>query len=99
MIMSSQLDNLSVLTQAEFDIYLLLGQGKTNKQIADMPGQQRSIKTVSGHCGHIKLKLGLRSLMQVRLHSLGQQMMHDFSKLAYIRGRAGLFKRRVKFCD
>jgi DNA-binding NarL/FixJ family response regulator len=47
------------LTDREFDVFQLIGQGKSTKEIADQ--LHLSHKTVAVHRGHIKEKLGLRS--------------------------------------
>lgn len=47
------------LTDREFDVFQLIGQGKSTKEIADQ--LHLSHKTVAVHRGHIKEKLGLAS--------------------------------------
>jgi len=47
------------LTDREFDVFQLIGQGKSTKEIADQ--LHLSHKTVAVHRGHIKDKLGLTS--------------------------------------
>jgi len=50
---------LQNLTDREFDVFQLIGQGKSTKEIAAQ--LQLSHKTVAVHRGHIKEKLGLGS--------------------------------------
>ena len=47
------------LTDREFDVFQLIGQGKSTKEIAEL--LHLSHKTVAVHRGHIKEKLGLTS--------------------------------------
>jgi DNA-binding NarL/FixJ family response regulator len=51
------------LTDREFDIFKLIGQGKSTKEIADQ--LHLSHKTVAVHRGHIKEKLGLASASEL----------------------------------
>jgi DNA-binding NarL/FixJ family response regulator len=50
---------VSNLTDREFDVFQLIGQGKSTKEIADQ--LHLSHKTVAVHRGHIKEKLGFTS--------------------------------------
>lgn len=56
------------LTDREFDVYQLIGQGKSTKDIADM--LHLSHKTVAVHRGHIKEKLGLASAAELVRHAI-----------------------------
>ncbi|MHA3770603.1 response regulator [Verrucomicrobiota bacterium sgz303538] len=56
------------LTDREFDVYRLIGQGKTTKEIADQ--LHLSHKTVAVHRGHIKEKLGLDSATELVHHAV-----------------------------
>jgi len=56
------------LTDREFDVYQLLGQGKTTKEIADQ--LHLSQKTVAVHRGHIKEKLGINSATELVRHAV-----------------------------
>jgi DNA-binding NarL/FixJ family response regulator len=56
------------LTDREFDVYQLMGQGKTTKEIADQ--LHLSHKTVAVHRGHIKEKLGMRSASELVRHAI-----------------------------
>lgn len=51
------------LSDREFEVFRLLGQGKTTKEIADQ--LHLSHKTVAVHRGHIKEKLGLTSATEL----------------------------------
>jgi DNA-binding NarL/FixJ family response regulator len=50
---------LEQLTDREFEIFQLIGEGRTNRKIALQ--LNLSSKTVDAHCGHIKSKLKLES--------------------------------------
>jgi DNA-binding NarL/FixJ family response regulator len=56
------------LTDREFDVYQLIGQGKTTKEIADQ--LHLSHKTVAVHRGHIKEKLGMDSATELVRHAV-----------------------------
>jgi DNA-binding NarL/FixJ family response regulator len=51
------------LTDREFDVYQLIGQGKSTKEIAEV--LHLSHKTVAVHRGHIKEKLGVGSAAEL----------------------------------
>jgi len=56
------------LTDREFEVYQLIGEGKSTKEIA---GQLHlSAKTVAVHRGHIKEKLGLASAAELMRHAM-----------------------------
>jgi DNA-binding NarL/FixJ family response regulator len=50
---------LSCLSDRELEIFRMIGQGKTTREIAD--SVFLSVKTIESHRAHIKLKLGLSS--------------------------------------
>lgn len=56
------------LTDREFDVYQLIGQGKSTKEIAEQ--LHLSHKTVAVHRGHIKEKLGLDSATELVRHAV-----------------------------
>jgi DNA-binding NarL/FixJ family response regulator len=56
------------LTDREFDVYQLIGQGKSTKEIADH--LHLSHKTVAVHRGHIKEKLGFTSAAELVRHAI-----------------------------
>jgi DNA-binding NarL/FixJ family response regulator len=56
------------LTDREFDVYQLIGQGKSTKEIADH--LHLSHKTVAVHRGHIKDKLGVGSAAELARHAI-----------------------------
>ena len=51
------------LSDREFEVFRLLGEGKTTKEIADQ--LHLSDKTVAVHRGHIKDKLGIKSATEL----------------------------------
>jgi DNA-binding NarL/FixJ family response regulator len=55
--------SVSTLTDREFEVYRLLGQGKEPHEIARM--LHLSIKTVDTHRAHIRQKLGLRNATEL----------------------------------
>lgn len=59
--------SVSTLTDREFEIYRLLGQGKEPQEVARL--LHLSIKTVDTHRGHIKSKLGLRNNTELVHHA------------------------------
>jgi DNA-binding NarL/FixJ family response regulator len=56
------------LSDREFDVYQLIGQGKSTKEIADQ--LHLSHKTVAVHRGHIKEKLGITSSAELVHHAI-----------------------------
>ncbi len=56
------------LSDREFEVYQLIGQGKTTKEIAAQ--LHLSEKTVAVHRGHIKTKLGLATVIDLVRHSV-----------------------------
>lgn len=63
------------LTDREFDVYQLIGQGKTTKEIA---GQLHlSHKTVAVHRANIKEKLGIASATELVRHAVRWVEMQD----------------------
>jgi len=56
------------LTDREFDVYRLMGEGRTTKEIADR--LHLSAKTVAVHRDHIKEKLGLASAAELTHHAI-----------------------------
>lgn len=66
--------SVSTLTDREFEVYRLLGQGKEPHEIASI--LHLSIKTVDTHRMHIRQKLGLKNATELIHHAtrwLGQQ--------------------------
>jgi DNA-binding NarL/FixJ family response regulator len=59
--------SVSTLTDREFEVYRLLGQGKEPHEIARM--LHLSIKTVDTHRTHIRQKLGLRNATELIHHA------------------------------
>jgi DNA-binding NarL/FixJ family response regulator len=59
--------SVSTLTDREFEVYRLIGQGKEPHEIARL--LHLSIKTVDTHRGHIKQKLGLRNGTELIHHA------------------------------
>ena len=59
--------SVSTLTDREFEVYRLLGQGKEPHEIARM--LHLSIKTVDTHRAHIRQKLGLRNATELIHHA------------------------------
>jgi DNA-binding NarL/FixJ family response regulator len=55
------------LSDREFDVYQLIGQGKSTKEIADQ--LHLSHKTVAVHRGHIKEKLGIATAGELVHHA------------------------------
>lgn len=58
---------VSVLTDREFEVYRLLGQGREPQEIARV--LHLSIKTVDTHRAHIRVKLGLRNATELIHHA------------------------------
>jgi DNA-binding NarL/FixJ family response regulator len=58
---------VSVLTDREFEVYRLLGQGREPQEIARV--LHLSIKTVDTHRAHIRAKLGLRNATELIHHA------------------------------
>ena len=56
------------LTDREFDVFQLIGKGRTTKEIADQ--LHISPKTVAIHREHIKDKLGIRSATELTHHAI-----------------------------
>jgi len=56
------------LTDREFDVYQLIGQGKTTKEIAQQ--LHLSPKTVAVHRGNVKEKLGITSATELVHHAV-----------------------------
>jgi len=67
--------SVSTLTDREFEVYRLIGQGKEPQEIAQM--LFLSIKTVDTHRGHIKQKLGLKN---------GTELIHHATRWASDQG-------------
>jgi len=70
----SAVTSVSTLTDREFEVYRLLGQGKEPHEIASI--LHLSIKTVDTHRMHIRQKLGLKNATELIHHAtrwLGQQ--------------------------
>jgi DNA-binding CsgD family transcriptional regulator len=63
----SGVSSVSTLTDREFEIYRLLGQGKEPHDIARV--LHLSIKTVDTHRMHIRQKLGLRNATELIHHA------------------------------
>lgn len=59
--------SVSTLTDREFEVYRLLGQGKEPHEIARI--LHLSIKTVDTHRSHIRQKLGLRNATELIHHA------------------------------
>jgi DNA-binding NarL/FixJ family response regulator len=59
--------SVSTLTDREFEVYRLLGQGKEPHEIART--LHLSIKTVDTHRAHIRQKLGLRNATELIHHA------------------------------
>lgn len=59
--------SISTLTDREFEIYRLLGQGKETQEIAQL--LHLSSKTVDTHRSHIKTKLGLKNNTELVHHA------------------------------
>jgi DNA-binding NarL/FixJ family response regulator len=59
---------ISQLTDREFDVYQLIGHGKSTKEIAHQ--LHLSEKTVAVHRGHIKSKLGISSAGELAHHAI-----------------------------
>jgi DNA-binding NarL/FixJ family response regulator len=59
---------MAKLTDREFDVYQLIGDGKSTKEIAGL--LHLSHKTVAVHRGHIKEKLGLESAGELMHHAI-----------------------------
>ena len=59
--------SVSALTDREFEVYRLLGQGKEPHEIART--LHLSIKTVDTHRAHIRQKLGLRNATELIHHA------------------------------
>ena len=59
--------SISTLTDREFEIYRLLGQGKESQEIAQT--LHLSSKTVDTHRSHIKTKLGLKNNTELVHHA------------------------------
>jgi DNA-binding NarL/FixJ family response regulator len=64
---SGMSNSVSTLTDREFDVYRLLGQGKEPHDIART--LHLSIKTVDTHRAHIRQKLGLRNATELIHHA------------------------------
>jgi DNA-binding NarL/FixJ family response regulator len=59
--------SVSTLTDREFEIYRLIGQGKEPQEVARL--LHLSIKTVDTHRAHIKRKLGLKNYTELVHHA------------------------------
>ena len=59
--------SVSTLTDREFEVYRLLGQGKEPHEIAD--ALHLSVKTIDTHRMHIRQKLGLRNATELIHHA------------------------------
>ncbi len=55
--------SIRVLSDRELQIFQLVGQGRTTRQIAAM--LSRSIKTIESHIEHIKNKLGIETAAEL----------------------------------
>lgn len=58
---------LQWLSPREYQIFMLLGDGLSSREIADYPGVKCSPKTVETHYAHLKGKLGIDHICQVRV--------------------------------
>lgn len=54
-------DKVLLLTPAEMDIFSALGHGMVNKEVANIAGAARSMKTVDTHKANMRKKLGAGS--------------------------------------
>ena len=54
---------MRALSDRELQVFQLVGEGRTTRQIAAMLG--RSIKTIESHVEHIKNKLGIESAAEL----------------------------------
>jgi DNA-binding NarL/FixJ family response regulator len=59
------LDKIRTMSQAEYAVFLAIADGVKTSVIANGP-PKRSIKTVEAHINHIKTKLGLKHITEVR---------------------------------
>lgn len=60
--------SLETLSDREFEVYQLIGQGRSTKEIAEQ--LSLSPKTVDVHRGHIKEKLGLQDAISLVRHAV-----------------------------
>jgi len=60
--------SIAVLTDRELEIYRIIGEGKTSREIAGILGI--SIRTVDAHRTHIKDKLGLRDAAELNYQAI-----------------------------
>jgi DNA-binding CsgD family transcriptional regulator len=56
---SNSTDPVVALSDRQFEIFQMIGQGKGTRSIAE--GLNVSVKTIDAHRAHIKEKLGLKS--------------------------------------
>lgn len=66
---------LEKLTDREFDVFQLIGEGKSTKDIADL--LHLSHKTVAVHRGHIKEKLGMSNAAELVRHAIRWQAARE----------------------
>ena len=62
------------LTDREFEVLTLIGEGAGNGEIADTLSISK--RTVETHVGHIYVKLGIRGRIQAVLHSIRQGLVN-----------------------
>lgn len=66
-----------ILSKAEYEIFLWIGEGKTTKEIAFMPGRVRSIKSIETHLTHMKTKFDLGNCVQLRMYAARYKTLLD----------------------
>jgi len=64
---ANRMGSVSTLTDREFEVYRLIGQGKEPQEVARI--LHLSIKTVDTHRAHIKRKLGLKNYTELVHHA------------------------------
>lgn len=64
---AAKIDSKKILSNTQYHVYKLLGQGKSIAEIAKMLG--RTMHGVTFTVRHIKKRLKIRTLNQVRIHS------------------------------
>lgn len=69
------------LSVREFQIFLLLGEGLSAPEIADLAGFKCSRKTVDSHFDHIRRKLGMEKLAKVRVFAATFIALHGRPKI------------------
>lgn len=59
-------NKISLLSDTQYRIFCDIGKWKSTREIARTPGQNLSVKTIETHISHIRKKMGLKSLLEVR---------------------------------